>query len=81
MDGVAAEVAEEVGVLFEDGDGDAGAGEEEAEHDAGRASADDADGGGEGLCGGGHGGLRVARTRGSVKVVCGRRKGDHAALS
>jgi hypothetical protein len=30
MDGVAAEVAKEVGVLFEDGDRDAGAGEEEA---------------------------------------------------
>ena len=48
VDGVAAKVAEEVFVFFEDGDGDAGAGEEEAEHDAGRASADDADGGGEG---------------------------------
>ena len=45
MDGVAAEVAEEVGVLFEHGDGDAGAGEEIAEHDAGRASANDAAGG------------------------------------
>jgi len=44
VDGVAAEVAEEVGVFFEDGDGDARAGEEEAEHDAGGASADDADG-------------------------------------
>ena len=45
VDGVAAEVAEEVGVLFEDGDVDAGAGEEEAEHDAGGAAADDAAGG------------------------------------
>ena len=45
MDGVAAEVAEEVLVLFEDGDVDAGAGEEEAEHHAGGASADDAAGG------------------------------------
>jgi hypothetical protein len=35
VDGVAAEVAEEVGMLFEDGDGDAGAGEEVAEQDAG----------------------------------------------
>ena len=49
MDGVAAEVAEEVFVFFEHGDVDAGAGEEEAEHDAGRASADDAGGGGEGV--------------------------------
>ena len=45
MDGVAAEVAEEVLVFFEDGDIDAGAGEEEAEHDACGASADDAAGG------------------------------------
>ena len=45
MDGVAAEVAEEVGVLFEDGDGDAGAGEQVAEHHACRTSADDAAGG------------------------------------
>ena len=45
MDGVAAKVAEEVGVFFKDGDGDAGAGEEVAEHDAGGTSADDADGG------------------------------------
>jgi hypothetical protein len=53
VDGVAAEVAEEVGVLLEDGDFNAGAGEQEAEHDSGRASADDAAGGVEG--GGGHG--------------------------
>jgi hypothetical protein len=45
MDGVAAEVAEEVFVFFEDGDGDALTREKEAEHDAGRASADDAAGG------------------------------------
>jgi hypothetical protein len=43
MDGVASEVAEEVGVLFKDGDGDAGAGEQEAEHDSSGASADNAD--------------------------------------
>ena len=56
MDGVAAEVAEEVFVLFEHGDVDAGAGEEEAEHDAGGASADDAAGGLEGCgVGGCHG--------------------------
>jgi hypothetical protein len=42
MDGVAAEVAEEVFVFFEDSDIDSGAGEEEAEHDSGWASADDA---------------------------------------
>ena len=47
MDGVAAEVAEEVLVFFEDGDGDTLAGEEETEHDAGGASADDAAGGRE----------------------------------
>ena len=56
MDGVAAEVAEEVGVFFEDDDVDAGAGEEEAEHHAGGAAADDAAGGVGflGLGGGGH---------------------------
>jgi hypothetical protein len=60
MDGVAAEVAEEVGVFFEDGHLNAGAGEKEAEHDAGGAAADDASGGGEGLgLGWVHGGLRV----------------------
>ena len=42
VDGVAAEVAEEVLVLFEDGDVDALAGEEEAEHHAGGTSANDA---------------------------------------
>ena len=51
MDGVAAEVAEEVRVFFEDGDGDALAGQEVAEHDACRASADDAAGGRELVCG------------------------------
>src|SRR5258708_20946909 len=45
VDCVAAEVAEEVFVLFEDGDIDAGAGEEEAEHHACRASAYNATGG------------------------------------
>ena len=52
MDGVAAEVAEEVVVLFEDGDVDAVAGEEEAEHHAGRAATYDA---ATGLCGRGDG--------------------------
>jgi hypothetical protein len=59
VDGVAAEVAEEVGVFFEDGDGDAGAGEEVGEHDAGGASADDADGGLHGVEGS-RGDLRAA---------------------
>ncbi|SRR6266702_1830612 len=53
VDGVAAEVAEEVFVLLEDGDIDAGAGEEEAEHHAGRASANNATGGLGGRDGGG----------------------------
>ena len=45
VDGVAAEVAEEVGVFFEDEDFDAGAGEEEAEDHAGGAAAGDEGGG------------------------------------
>ena len=40
MDGVAAEVAEEIGVFFEDLDFDAGTGEEETEHHAGGTAAD-----------------------------------------
>ena len=44
VDSIATEVAEEVLVLFEDGDVDSDAGEEEAEDDAGGASADDAAG-------------------------------------
>ena len=47
MDGVAAEVAEEVFVFFEDSDGDTVAGQQETEHDTGGASADDAAGGRE----------------------------------
>ncbi len=42
VDGVAAEVAEEVGVLFEHGDGKASAGEQQAEHHPCRTAADDA---------------------------------------
>ena len=42
MDGVAAEVAEEIGVLLQHDDLDAGAGEQEAEHHAGRSAAGDA---------------------------------------
>ncbi len=49
VNGVAAEVAKEVLVFFEDGDGETGAGEEKAEHDAGGAAADDAGGLGHGL--------------------------------
>jgi len=59
VDGVAAEVAEEVFVFFEDGNFDSGAGEEEAEHDSGGASTDDAAGGVQG--GAGSGGHRAAR--------------------
>ena len=45
VDRVAAEVAQEVGVLLEDDDLDTGAREEQAEHHAGRAPAGDAAGG------------------------------------
>ena len=41
MDGVAAEVSEEVGVLFEDGDADAGTRQEQSQHHAGRSAARD----------------------------------------
>jgi hypothetical protein len=41
MDGVAAEVAQEIGVLLQHQDVDAGAGEQEAEHHAGRAAPGD----------------------------------------
>jgi len=51
VNGVTAEVAIEVSMLFEDGDVDAGAGEEEGKDDAGGASADDASGGLEGFGG------------------------------
>jgi hypothetical protein len=46
VDGVSAEVPEEVLMLFQNGDGNTGAGEEKAEHHAGGAAADDAGGGG-----------------------------------
>ena len=42
MDRVAAEVAQEVGVLLEHHDVDAGARQQQAEHHAGRPAADDA---------------------------------------
>jgi hypothetical protein len=48
MDGVAAEIAEEVGVLLEHHHLDPGAGEQEAEHHSRRAAAGDAAGGLEG---------------------------------
>jgi len=54
MDGVAAEVSEEVFVLFEHGDVVAVAGEEIGEHHASGASAYDAAGGLERWRGGGH---------------------------
>jgi len=75
VDGVAAEVAEEVFVFFEDGDADTGAREEEAEHDAGGASADDAGCGGWGLGGGGHRGLRILQVVGcrDSQKRCGTR--------
>lgn len=67
VDGVAAEVAEEVFVFLEDCDLDAGAGEEEAQHDARWASADDATGSGERVGVGGHLLMRVASHREGVK--------------
>ena len=45
MHGVAAEIAEEIRVLFQHRDIDAGASEEKAEHHAGRAAAGDGAGG------------------------------------
>ena len=61
VDGVTAEVSEEVFVLFEDGDVVAVTGEEISEHHAGGASAYDAAGGLECWRGSGHSALRVAR--------------------
>ena len=42
MDGVAAEIAQEVGMLFEHGDMHASARQQEAKHHPGRAAADHA---------------------------------------
>ena len=42
MDGVAAEIAEKIGVLLDDDDLDAGACQQKAEHHPGRAAAHDA---------------------------------------
>ena len=67
MNGVAAEVSEEVFVFFKDGDGDALAGKKKAEHDACGASADDAGGGGERIIVWAHGWLRVASAGNGVK--------------
>src|ERR1700761_7432552 len=49
VDRVAAEIAEEVAVLFQDDDVDAGSGEQITEHDAGRPAAGDTTGGADGL--------------------------------
>lgn len=49
MDGIAAEVSEEILMFFKDGDGDALTGKKEAKHDACGAAADDAAGGWGGL--------------------------------
>ena len=49
MDGVAAEVAQEVGMLLEHEHIDAGAGEQKSAHHAGRPAAGDDAGGGDGL--------------------------------
>ncbi len=50
MDGVAAEIAQEVGVLLEHDHVDAGARQQEAEHEPARPTADDAATGGDLLC-------------------------------
>jgi hypothetical protein len=42
MNGIAAEIAQEVGMLFEDQDGDPGAGEQQSQHHTGRAATHDA---------------------------------------
>ena len=42
MHDIAAEIAQEVGVLFENGDSDAGARQQKAEHHAGRPAAGNA---------------------------------------
>ena len=49
MDGVAAEVTQEIGVLLQHDNVDAGAGEQKTQHHAGRPAAGDAAAGGEGL--------------------------------
>jgi hypothetical protein len=48
MDGVAAEIAQEIGVLFQHRDAHAGARQQIAEHHAGGSAADDASCGGDG---------------------------------
>jgi hypothetical protein len=75
VNGVAAEVTEEVGVFFEDGDGNALPGEQVAEHDACGASADDAAGGCEGISRRGHLQLSVASRLGRVKIDAERMVG------
>ena len=70
VDGVAAEVAQEVGVLLEHDDVDAGAREQEAEHHPGRTAAGDAAAGAE-RAGGvvGHGSSYTAPARLSKRGV------------
>jgi hypothetical protein len=81
VDGVAAEVAEEVLMLFEDGDGDALARKEIAEEDTGGATADDAAG-----CldnGGRHGGddlLICSRNWRAQELRCGNGGGGVARV-
>jgi hypothetical protein len=67
MDGVSPKIAEEVLVLFENGDLDAGAGEEKAQHDACGPASDDAAGRGERVWRHSHRGMRVARPPNVVK--------------
>ena len=59
MDGVAAEVAQEVGVLLQHHDIDAGAGEQIAEHHAGRPASGDAAASGDDFVGMAQAGPRV----------------------
>ncbi len=72
VNSVAAEVAVEVGVFFEDGDVSAGAGEEVGEHHAGGTAADDA-AGGVGFCfgGGRHELASGGLMRGGLGCGCG----------
>ena len=68
MNGVAAEVAEEILVLLQHDDVDAGAGEQKAEHHAGRPAAGDAAARGDGF---GH--RRAIRSRRRARPPCSRR--------
>ena len=59
VDGVAAEIAQEIGVLLQHHDVDAGAGQQKAQHHAGRAAAGDAAARVDGL---GHGASPLTRS-------------------